>query len=386
MKKEKISLSMVAVVALMTLVFAPMRGAEAAPGDSGNLLPNPDFENLEGPDKPVSWSMGLEWSVDVEEPYEGENSMRVSQAWSWLSQEILAKPEQYYSFTTYVKSDIKVEKETDYQNTFLWLDYLDEKGSIIKEEPSSIFAASLWKLYGRVVLTPAKTEKIRVRLGKRLGEGSVWFDAVELKPLLSNLLFNPDFEVLDASGNPQFWGTMSGWSIDRKEPYRGENCLEGTEPWQWLWQSIPVKPKSFLTLKTHLRSDITTDREVDYENTIVALVCMDGEGNVIKKEERTMAVPSTWRENQVAIYTPDGASVLKVMLAKRLGEGSLWVDDVQMKKLPSYLRIRILRAFLEDKPFFIFYFAVYLILLISLLRLVLKREGKKREGKRKIDQ
>ena len=373
MKEKKIILGVVTGAMLVPLVFSILGGAQARENQLENLLLNPDFEVLDGPDKPKFWSRRGGWSLDTEEPYQGKNCMRASEAWSWLSQEILVKPEQYYSFTAYVKSDIRVEKETDYQNTFLWLDYLDRHGEVVKEDSGPIYAASSWKLYRRVVLTPAKTEKIRVKLGKRLGEGSVWFDGIELRPLSDNLLLNPDFEILDSQNGPLFWGVGGGWSVDTKEPHRGKNCMQGTEPWQQLWQFLPARPKSFLILKTHLRSDITTAREVDHENTIISLVCMDGKGNVIKREERTMVAPFSWRENEVAIYTPAGATTLKIVLAKRLGEGSLWVDDLQMRQLPSYLRIRILRAFLEDKPFFIFYFSVYLILVISLLRVVLKR-------------
>jgi len=373
MKKEKISLWVMTMAILITLVCVFTGGAEVAQSDSENLLLNPDFEDLEAPNKPKFWSRGPGWSVDSEKPYRGKNCLQTGQAWSWLSQEILAKPQQYYSFTSYVKSDIRVEKKTDYQNAFLWLDYLDKEGKVIKEDFGAIFAVSSWRLYGRVVLTPAKTKKIRVKLGKRLGDGSVWFDGIELKSLSNNLLLNPDFEILAPSGNPEFWGSMSGWSVDTKEPHRGKNCMQGTEPWQQLWQTIPARPKSFLTLRVHLRSDITTAREVGYENTVIGLVCMDGKGNVIKKEERTLVASFSWRENEAAIYTPPGTTTVKTMLAKRLGEGSLWVDDLQMRQLPSYLRIRILRAILEDKPFFIFYFSVYLILVISLLRVVLKR-------------
>ena len=373
MKKEKISLWVMIMAILITLVGSVKGGAEVAQGDSENLLLNPNFEDLEAPNKPKFWSKGPGWSVDIEEPYQGENCMRTSEAWSWFSQEISAKPQQYYSFTAYVKSDITVEKKTDYQNTFLWLDYLDKKDGVIEEDPGPIYAASSWRLYGRVILTPAKTEKIRIKLGKRLGEGSVWFDGIELKSLSNNLLLNPDFEILGPLGNPEFWGTASGWSVDTKEPRRGKNCMQGITPWQWLFQTIPARPKSFLTLRTHLRSDITTTREIDYQNTIIHLVCMDEKGNVIKKQELSMVAPFTWREREIWVYTPDDTTAVKIMLAKRLGEGSLWVDDFQMRQLPSYLRIRILRAFLEDKPFFIFYFAVYLILVISLLRVVLKR-------------
>jgi len=373
MKKEKVSLWVMTLAILITLTSSVTGGAEIAQGSSENLLLNPDFEDLEEPNKPRFWNTGAEWSVDTEKPYGGKNCMRASEAWSWLSQEISAKPEEYYSFTVYVKSDIPIAKETDYENTFLWLDYLDEKGQIIKEEFGTIFATPSWRTYGRVILTPEKTAKIQVKVGKRLGEGSVWFDGVELRSLSNNLLLNPDFEIFDPSGNPEFWGSMSGWSVDTKEPHRGKNCMKGDVPWHWLWQTIPAEPKSYLTVKSHLRSDITTAKEVDFENTVVSFVCLDGKGNVLKREERTMVAPFSWRGNEMAIYTPAGTTVAKIMVAKRLGEGSLWVDDLQMRRLPSYLRIRILRAFLEDKLFFIFYFAVYLILVISLLRVVLKR-------------
>ena len=373
MKKEKISLWVMTMAILITLVCSFTGGAEVARSDSENLLLNPDFEDLEGPNKPKFWSRGPGWSVDIEEPYGEKNCLRTSTAWSWLSQEISAKPQQYYSFTAYVKSDIRVEKKTDYQNTFLWLDYLDKEGQIIKEDSGAIYAVSSWRLYGRVILAPAKTEKIRVKLGKRLGEGSVWFDGVELRSLSENLLLNPDFEILAPSGNPEFWGSMSGWSVDTKEPYQGKNCMQGIVPWQQLWQLIPAGSKNFFTLRVHLRSDITPVSETHPENTVIRLLCMDGKGNVIKKDERRTVAPFSWRENEVAIYTPADTTAVKIVLVKRLGEGSFWVDDLQMRQLPSYLRIRILRAILEDKPFFIFYFSAYLILMIWLLRVVLKR-------------
>ena len=285
MRHKKIILSVLMMVICLTII--PGGAGKTRETRSENLLLNPDFEVLEAPNKPKFWSRGPGWSVDIEEPYGGKNCLRTSKVWSWLSQEISAKPQQYYSFTAYVKSDITVERKTDYQNTFLWLDYLDKKGEIIKEDSGAIYAASSWRLYGRVILAPAKTKKIRVKLGKRLGKGSVWFDEVEFRSLSENLLLNPDFETLAPSGNPEFWGSMSGWSVDTKKPHRGKNCMQGTEPWQQLWQAIPARPKSFLTLRVHLRSDITTAREVDYQNTVIGLVCMDGKGNVTKKEERS---------------------------------------------------------------------------------------------------
>jgi len=371
MRHKKIILSVLMMVICLTII--PGGAGKTRETRSENLLLNPDFEVLEAPNKPKFWSRGPGWSVDIEEPYGEKNCLWTSKVWSWLSQEISAKPQQYYSFTAYVKSDIRVERKTDYQNTFLWLDYLDKEDEVIKEDPGAIYAASSWRLYGRVILAPAKTEKIRVKLGKRLGEGSVWFDEVELRSVSENLLLNPDFEILAPSGNPEFWGSMSGWSVDTKEPYQGKNCMQVTEPWQQLWQLIPAGSKNFFTLRVHLRSDITPVSEAHPENTVIRLLCMDGKGNVIKKDERNTVAPFSWRENEVAIYTPPGTTAVKVVLVKRLGKGSLWVDDLQMRHLPSYLRIRILRAFLEDKPFFIFYFSAYLILMIWLLRVVLKR-------------
>ncbi len=372
MKEKKIILVVLTAAILVPLVCNILGDAQARENQSENLLLNPDFEVLEGPDKPNFWSRGGGWSVDTEEPYQGRNCMRASEAWSWLSQEISARPEQYYSFTAYVKSDIRVEKKTDYQNTFLWLDFLDKKGEIIKESFGAIYALTSWRLYGRVILAPAKTKKIRVKLGKRLGEGSVWFDGIELRPLSNNLLLNPDFEILGPSGNPEFWGTMPGWSLDTREPYRGKNCMQGTEAWQQLWQQLPARPNSFLILKAHLRSDIMAEG-ADDRNAVIQLACLDSKGRVIKREEYAMVVSSPWQEREISVYPPPDTTAVKIALVKRLGKGNLWVDDLQMRQLPSYLRIRILRAILDDKPFFIFYFSLYLILIISLIRVVLKR-------------
>jgi len=367
---KKIILSVLMMVICLTII--PGGTGKARENQSENLLRNPDFEVLEAPDKSRFWSRDRGWSIDTEGPYQGKSCLRASEAWRWLSQEVPAKPEQYYSFTAYVKSDIRAEKKTDYQNAFLWLDYLDKKGKVIKEDSGAVYAASSWRVYGRVTLAPAKTEKIRVKLGKRLGEGNVWFDEVELRLLSENLLLNPDFETLGPSGNPEFWGSMSGWSVDTREPYQGKNCMQGIVPWQQLWQLIPAKAKSFFILNAHLRSNITAEG-ADNLNAVMFLMCLDSKGELIKQEEQAMVASFSWQEREISVYTPDNTTAVKIVLAKRLGEGSLWVDDLQVRQLPSYLRIRILRAILDDKPFFIFYFAIYLILVISLLRVVLKR-------------
>jgi len=367
---KKIILSVLMMVICLTII--PGGTGKARENQSKNLLLNADFEVLEEPDKPKFWSRGPGWSVDTQEAYQGKSCLRASEAWRWLSQEVPAKPEKYYSFTAYVKSDIGVARKTDYQNTFLWLDCLDKEGKVIKEDPSPVYVASSWGLYGRVVLTPTKTEKIQVKLGKRLGEGSVWFDGIELRLLSNNLLLNPDFEILDSQGRPVFWGAGRGWSVDTMMPYRGKNCMQGTEPWHQLWQLLPAKAKSFFILNAHLRSNITAEG-ADNLNAVMFLMCLDSKGELIKQEEQAMVAPFSWQEREISVYTPDDTTAVKIVLAKRLGEGSLWVDDLQVRQLPSYLRIRILRAILDDKPFFIFYFAIYLILVISLLRVVLKR-------------
>jgi hypothetical protein len=367
---KKIILSVLIMVTCLTII--PGRTGKARENHSENLLRNPDFEVLEESGKPKFWSRGGGWSVDTEEPYQGKNCLRASKAWSWLLQEVSAKPEKYYSFTACIKSDIRVERKTDYQNTFLWLDYLDKEGKIIKEDSGAIYAVSSWRPYGRVILTPTKTKKIRVKLGKRLGEGSVWFDGIELRPLSNNLLLNPDFEILDSQGRPVFWSIGCGWSVDTMMPYRGKNCMQGTEPWHQLWQLLPARAESFFILKTHLRSNITAEG-ADNLTTIVLLKCLDSKGKLIRQEERAMLVPFSWQEREISVYTPEDTTAVKIVLAKRLGKGNLWVDDLQVRQLPSYLRIRIIRAILEDKPFFIFYFSLYLILIISLIRVVLKR-------------
>jgi len=144
----------------------------------GSVL-NGTFEAI-SKDKPNSWKVdpGGGWKVSDDQPYEGATSMQTTQSWSWLWQEVSVKPRRWYSVEAQVKSDIIMEGKGDYENTFLTLECLDKDDRVIRTEWGIVTAFPKWEKRENRIRAPESTRRIRVKLAKRLGEGSVWFDDV----------------------------------------------------------------------------------------------------------------------------------------------------------------------------------------------------------------
>jgi len=159
-----------------------------------------------------------------------------------------------------------------------------------------------------------------------------------------------------------------GWEVDTVDSYQGERCIRVDKPWSWLWQDFPSGPEEFYVLKVHVKSDIDV-----YENALLTIECVDKNNKILKKEDGVVSAISSWQLRESSIFTPANTEKIRIKLAKRQGEGSVWFDNVQLKLLPSYLRIRFLRGILEDKPFFIFYFSLYFTLLILFLMIIFKK-------------
>jgi len=341
------------------------------------LVLNPNFEMLDKLGRPKYWKEDPQggWSSTTEDPFKGERCMQATIAWSWLSQEIPVLSEEYYVLKIHVRSNITMTGKVDYANAFLGVQYFGEEGSIIEEDYEMINATSSWEEKIRQIYTPQGTKKMRVKLAKREGEGSVWFDVLELEKSSSLLLNNSSFEMVDQSGKVDYWREHSrgGWSSATEDPFEGERCVQATVNWSWLSQEICARAERYYTLKGYLKSDIAPSKEKDDWNAFLGLECLDGKHKVIAEQMSQFKATSMWKPQEVSIYAPENTKKVRVKLAKRRGEGSVWFDNLKMTELVSYMRIKFIRRILEDKPFFIFYFSIYFILLISLLRLVFRK-------------
>ncbi len=348
--------------------FDEVKLFEVPPG----LVLNPSFETLKK-DWPVSWKedpLGG-WKIETEQPYEGDRAMQATIAWSWLQQEVQVKPDTHYLLQAYVRSDITIPDKKDYDNTFLTLQCLDEKDQLIKENYGITNATSSWQQKTQQIFAPLKTRKIRIKLAKRQGEGSVWFDNVglfEIPP--SCTVFNPGFEILCVD-KPDSWreDPKGGWKVTTGETHAGKNCMQATIAWSWLWQDIPARPKKYYVLRAYVRSNIIVVGKEDRDNAFFSIECLGENGKVIKQTYQTFNANSSWEQEEGAIWTAEGTENIRIKLAKRQGEGSVWFDDVELVKQ------RIMANIFKDKGFFIFYISLYLVLGISLLRLVLKKGG-----------
>ncbi|TET64602.1 hypothetical protein E3J48_00890 [Candidatus Aerophobetes bacterium] len=180
--------------------------------------------------KLLSWreSPGKEWIVDTTNPYEGTRCMQATLAWSWLWQDVPVEAERFHALSAYVRSDIESPQKIHDGNTFLTLECLDDKERIIAREWGVTNAGSSWELKKTRIYSPAGARKMRIKMGKRKGEGSVWFDdlgLMESSPRISKgergkvildtkkVIPNPGFELLDESGRQQFWVESPGRSV-----------------------------------------------------------------------------------------------------------------------------------------------------------------------------
>jgi len=374
---KRILLLVVSLVAVAGLVFGVYQQVMRERKYRGNLLSNFDFEIVDTSGKLQSWSEDTRagWSVNTEEAYGGKRYMQAEVGWSWLWQEVPARQRKYYTLKVYLKSDIVIPTETDYENAFLSLECLNEKGEVIKSEYGIVNASSSWEQKMCQIYAPAGTVRVMAKLAKRQGEGSVWFDNIELGESSSALLANADFEVVDDLTRLDAWAEdpMGGWSVNMEEPYKGNKCAQATISWSWLSQQIPARPGKYYALSAYLKSDIAVSEEKDDWNTFLVVQCLDEERKVIAEQIGQLKAAPFWELGQTGLYAPENTDQVRVKLAKRQGQGSVWFDNIEITESVWYMKIKLIRRILEDKPFFIFYFSLYLTLLICLIWIIVKR-------------
>jgi len=337
------------------------------------LVANGSFETLEE-GRPASWKEDKEggWKVSEEEPFEGGRSMQATTSWSFLSQEIEVEAEESYIFRAYVKSDIVLLEKGDYKNTFLSLQYLGGEGKLIKEDYGIVNATASWQPKTRQIYISPEVVRVRIKLAKRQGEGSVWFDKIEIVDIPPMSVLNPGFETM--SGRlPDSWkeDAKGGWEIDSESPHAGNNYMRATVAWSWLSQDIPVEPRKYYVVRAYVKSNITVFGQEDIDNGFFSLECLNGKDEVIREEYGTFNVDLSWERKEASIFTAEDTEKLRIKLAKRQGEGSVWFDDVELTTYPFLANIA------KDKLFFIFYICLYLTLAVLLLRVVLKKPVKR---------
>lgn len=374
---KRILLLVVSSVAIAGLAFGVYQKVTLEREYKGNLLSNFNFEIVDTSGKLQSWSEDdwAGWLVNTQGSYEGRICMQATVGWSRLWQEVPARQRKYYTLKAYLKSDIVIPTETNYENAFLSLECLNEKGEVIKSEYGIVNAPSSWGQKMGQIHTPLETRKIRVILAKRQGEGSVWFDNIELKESSSVLLDNPGFEVVDELDRLSTWqeDPKGGWSINTNEAYEGKRYMQATVSWSWLSQEISARPGRYYALSAYLKSDIAASEEKDDWNAFLALQCLDKERKVIAEQIGQLKAAPFWELGQTGLYAPENTDQIRIKLAKRQGQGSVWFDNLKITESAWYMKINLIRRILEDRPFFIFYFSLYLALLISLIWIIVKR-------------
>jgi len=166
---------LISLLAILVAAFSMFgEGTEGVQIGPDNLIANSGFEIL-SQGKPASWKEDKKggWKVSEEEPYEGERAMQAAVAWRFLSQEIKVEGEKSYILRAQVKSDITITGKEDYDNTFLTVECLNWRKKVIKKDYGIVNAIASWQKKVQHIYTARGTRKIRIRLAKRQGEGSV---------------------------------------------------------------------------------------------------------------------------------------------------------------------------------------------------------------------
>jgi len=152
-------------------------------------------------------------------------------------------------------------------------------------------------------------------------------------------ILNGGFEAV-SNGKPDFWkiDPGGGWKTSQDEPYEGAISMQTTQSWSWLWQEVSVRPERWYTVEAQVKSDIIVEGKGDYDNTFLTLECLDRDDQVIKTEWGIVTAFPQWGKRESKVYAPETTRRIRIKLAKRLGQGSVWFDDVRFVEVP-YLRL-----------------------------------------------
>jgi len=163
-------------------------------------------------------------------------------------------------------------------------------------------------------------------------------DSIEDSILIGSVL-NGGFEVV-SKDKPDSWeiDPPGDWKISQEQPYEAYRCMQTTQSWSWLWQEVFVKPKRWYAAEVQVRSDIIVEGKGDYDNTFFTLECLDKDNRVIRTGWGIVTAFPRWDIRENKIYAPQNTRKIRIKLAKRLGEGSVWFDDVRFMEVP-YLKL-----------------------------------------------
>ncbi len=92
-----------------------------------------------------------------------------------------------------------------------------------------------------------------------------------------------------------------------------------------------MKSKRWYVLEARVKSDtMLTDRMEGKENTFLTLECLDGKGQAIARQWGIVTAFPLWHRIENKIYAPENTEKVRIKLAKRRGQGSVWFDDVRL--------------------------------------------------------
>ncbi len=331
------------------------------PEVEGNLLENPNFEELDASGKIKGWGVnggayGENFEVYKENPHGGNNA-----GWMYHDERMHMGQNVFrivagetYKLTAWMKAD----KNASPAMKIEWAGY-DDKGTFVPlDGPNKYFTATDdWQKIEIEAVAPAMASRATIML-RLLGEGSVYFDDVSFvgpqgelvipdpKPYTDlpkaidgvELLENGDFEStdgIDVFGGE--WENNKYVTLDTERVWEGKTSLkistsESGYPWA-RFTLFDLEPGAKYCVSAWMNAENMVG------NMTWKFEFYNGAPSAETSVKETVATRygvtgGGWVQNMETFTVPDGANSIR-LYARLYGTGTCWFDSMSLVKIDA---------------------------------------------------
>ena len=220
--------------------------------------------------------------------------------------------------------------------------FFDAKGNQLEGWPElgPWVGTSGWKKVGKNFYVPRGATKAKVVFGLYNARGTVYFDQIELKPLLQgeaadpyNLLYNGDFEVWEGWA----YGGSNDWGIVYEDVKEGNGALwiKNTKPiWSFASQSVTLDGKKVkrITISGYVKARDVVAGVKPWQLARINLEFKDGKGKRIGGWPIVEAFSGTfgWKKVSQDFTVPAETKRVDIFAGLLECTGQSWFDGIKI--------------------------------------------------------